>query len=64
MFTTKKWVSNHSLALAANTPEVVSKPHLRPNDCVADLFYGSSHLRRDSAFSIGLRLLSTLILKN
>jgi len=35
---------------------VVSKPHLRPNGCVADLFDGSSRLRRDCAFSIGLRL--------
>jgi hypothetical protein len=35
---------------------VVSQPHLRLKGCVADLLCGSSRLRRDCAFSIGLRL--------
>ena len=39
-----------------NLREVVSKSHLRPNGCVAVLFYGSSRLRRDCAFPSGLTL--------
>jgi hypothetical protein len=45
--------------------EVVSKPHLRLDSCIAIRFkiYGSSRLRRDSAFKPNRHLLNTLIYK-